>query len=508
MEGKSVPLRTRIAFLAMCIGTFMAILDANIVACSVPDIAANLGATIKETSWIQTAFLIAEAIMLPLSGWLSRSLSLRNLYSIAAAFFTLTSILCSLSWSIESLIVARICQGLCSGILGPLLYQGIFMLFPKEQQPGVTLLVVLIVCFAPVFGPTIGGWINQNYSWRWIFIINILPGILVTGTVFGLMRSDGVKWDLLKQFDYTGIALIAIFLGSLGYVFGDGPDKYWFDSFIIVSFSVVACTAVILLVWRELTCRHPVINLRAFIDRNFSIGCLLNFLIGLGLNAQAYTMIIFLSSVKEFNSQQIGRVLSTIGVVMVLSVPIVRFSRRFIGARTCLAFGLFLFGVSLWMNCYVNAETGFYELFLIQVPRGLSIMFCMSSITELALGRLPIEAVPNASGLYSLMRSLGGGIGIAVINYLIEQRLALHYSRLAVSLNPATFYEYLEKIQVSFADRMADMEHAGWGAGRILGKIVRRESMVMACLDMWLLLFLLFVVMLFLVPAVQIVKKR
>jgi DHA2 family multidrug resistance protein len=322
------------------------------------------------------------------------------------------------------------------------------------------------------------------------------------------LKGDGIKKDLLKQFDYIGIALIVIFLGSFQYVIGEGPDQYWFESSLLSTMVVVSGIGALLLLWRELSCRHPVINLRTFKDRNFSIGCLLNFWIGLGLTAQMYTTIIFLSSVKEFDSQQIGEVLSITGLIMVISVPLVRLSRRFIGARTCLACGLFMYGISLWINTTFNAEVGFYDLFLTQVPRGLSIMFCLPAITELALGRIPIETVPNASGLYTLMRSLGGGLGIGVINYLMAQRLALHYSRLAESLNPVTFYEYLEQIQVSFTDRMADIEHSRWGAEQVLGEIVRREAAVMVCIDMWLILLLLFGVMLILVPAVQRMNKR
>src|SRR6266540_2580444 len=218
----SLSLRSWIGFLAMSGGTFMAVLDTQIVASSLPEIGASLGATIEEASWMQTAYLIAEVIMMPLAGWLTRSLSLRYLYSTACALFTLASLTCALSWSMESMIVVRVFQGMCAGIMTPLLYQGIYVLFPRGRQAGATLFAVLIISLAPVVGPTLGGWITQASSWRWLFLINLLPGVLVMGAVFGLVHGEGAQWKLLKQFDLPGIFLAALFLGSLEYVLGEG----------------------------------------------------------------------------------------------------------------------------------------------------------------------------------------------------------------------------------------------------------------------------------------------
>ncbi|HEY6872541.1 MAG TPA: DHA2 family efflux MFS transporter permease subunit [Geobacteraceae bacterium] len=505
---EALPLRTWVGFFAMSGGTFMAVLDTQIVASSLPEISARLGATIEEASWIQTAYMIAEAIMIPLSGWLSRSLSLRYLYSIACALFTLASLCCASSWSIGSILVFRIFQGMCSGILTPLLYQGIYMMFPRKRQAEVTLYVVLIVSFAPIIGPTLGGWITQTYSWRWLFLLNLLPGALVTGMVFSLVRGEGPKWDLLKQFDFLGILLAALFLGCLEYVLGEGPDKDWFDSKLIVSMAIVAGVSAILFVWRELACRYPVVNLRTFRDRNFSTGCLFNFIMGVGLFGTGYLMTLFLSMVKGFNSLQIGRIMAVPGIAMLTSLPLVRILRRYIDGRTCLGLGLFMFGLALSINSSLTSETGFEQLFWPQVLRGVAIMFCLSAITELALGRLSIEAVPNASGLYSLMRSLGGGIGIAVINYMVEQRTALHYWRLAETLNPARFSDYLDQLQTPFGGRMADLEQAGQGGVKVLAKLVRRESLVMAYNDMWFLVAVLFGIMFLLVSVVRKVERR
>lgn len=506
MTNSTVSLRTWIAFIAMCGGTFMAVLDTQIVSSSLPNIAASLGATVEEASWIQTAYMIAEVIMIPLAGWLSKTLSLRRLYSLACAVFTLSSLLCAISWSLESIIVVRILQGLCSGMLAPLLYQGIYLMFPRERQPVVTLYVVLIVSLAPIIGPTLGGWITQNWSWRWLFLINLLPGTVVTATVFTLMKREEYDFSHLKRFDALGILLVALFLGSLEFVLGKGPDNDWFDSRLIVIFALVAISSFVLLVWRELTCQYPVINLRTFLDRNFSTGCLFNFVMGLGLFGSGYLMVLFLSTVKGYDSQQIGEVMAVPGVAMLLTLPLLRLVRKHLDSRVCLAIGLSMFAWAFWTNARLTFSTGFDALFWPQVLRGTAIMFCLSPITELALGRLPLTAIPNATGLYSLMRSLGGGIGIAIINFLVVERSGFHYWRLAERLNQNRYPEYLETLQSVFAERMVDLDLAGHGAGRLVARLVRRESLLMAYNDAWLSITTLLLIMLIIVPTVRRVK--
>lgn len=506
MTHSSVPLQIWIAFIAMCGGTFMAVLDTQIVASSLPNIAASMGATVEEASWIQTAYMIAEVIMIPLAGWLSKTLSLRRLYSMACAVFTFSSLLCSISWSLESIIVIRILQGLCSGVLAPLLYQAIYLMFPRERQPVVTLYVVLIVSLAPIIGPTLGGWITQNWSWRWLFLINLLPGVVVSATVFSLMKREKLDLSRLKHFDAVGILLLATFLGSLEYVLGKGPDNDWFDSRHISFFAVVAVISFLLMAWHELTCLHPVIDLRTFRDRNFSTGCLFNFVMGLGLFGSGYLMVLFLSTVKGYNSQQIGEVMAVPGIAMLLTLPLLRIVRKHLDSRVCLAIGLSLFAWAFWTNARLTASTGFDDLFWPQVLRGTAIMFCLSPITELALGRLPLTSIPNATGLYSLMRSLGGGIGIAVINFLVVQRSGFHYWRLAERLNQDRYPAYLETLQSVFTERMADLDLAGHGAGRLVARLVRRESLLMAYNDAWLSITALLLIMLMLVPTVRRVK--
>jgi DHA2 family multidrug resistance protein len=316
--------------------------------------------------------------------------------------------------------------------------------------------------------------------------------------------------SLLKKFDYQGIILIAIFLGCLEYVLGEGTENDWFDSRLIVALSLIVVTSAGLLLWRELTCRHPVIDLRAFRDRNFATGCLFNFIMGLGLFGSGYLMTVFLSSVRDYNSLEIGKVMMVPGLAMMISLPVVRLFRTRLGVRTTLAIGLILFGVSLSINAFMTAETGFDQLLLPQAMRGFAMMMCMSPITELALGRLPTEAVANASSLYSLMRYLGGGIGIAVINTLVEMRSSLHHQRLVEVLNPARYptSDIITSFSSSVAGQTTDLVQAQQGGLQLLSKLVERESLLMSCNDIWLMIACLFAISFMLMPTVQKVAPR
>jgi DHA2 family multidrug resistance protein len=491
-------------------GTFMEVLDTQIVASSLAEIGASLGATIDEASWIQTTYIIAEVIMIPLAGWLSRSLSLRYRYALACLLFTLASISCSLAWSIESIIVCRIFQGLFAGAMIPLLYQAIYTLFPRDRQAGVTLFVVLIIALAPTIGPTLGGWITQAYSWRWLFLLNVLPGIVVATSVFCLVKCPPPNFSLLKKFDFQGIVLIAVFLGCLEYVLGEGIENDWFESRMIVLLTAVVVVSGGLLLWRELTCAHPVVNLRAYRDRNFATGSLFNFIMGFGLFGSGYLMTVFLSSVRHYNSLEIGRVMMVPGLAMMFSLPVVRICRQRLGGRTTLAIGLVIFGLSLAINAFMTAEVGFEQLLLPQAMRGFAMMMCMSPITELALGRLPAEAVPNASSLYSLMRYLGGGIGIAVINAVVEFRFGLHHLRLLETLNPARYAgsDLLASFAIPFSRQSADLLQQQQSGLYLLSQLVVRESMLMTCNDIWMLIAGLFAICFLLMPTVQKVVPR
>ncbi len=500
-----VPLRTRLGFLAMVLGLFMAILDIQIVASSIRDIQAGISASLDEISWVQTAYLIAEVVVIPLTGWLARVFSTRWLFVASAAGFTVMSVTAAFAWSVESMIIIRSAQGIFGGAMIPTVFTAIFRMFPKERQAAATVLSGLVATTAPTLGPILGGWITQNYSWHWLFLINIFPGILVCVAVSFLVDIDRPNLKLLRRIDYPGIGFAAVFLGTVEYVLEEGPGDDWFDSERILLLTGVAVLTGVLLVWRELTCEHPVIDLRAFRDRNFTIGCLYSFIVGVGLFGSTFVLPLFLSTVRGYDSLQIGMVMMVTGAFQFISGPIAGALEKRIDLRLMLAIGLALFATGLWLNGQLTAEAGFVQLFIPQAVRGLAIMFCFLPITSLALGRLPAEEVGNASGLYNLMRNLGGAIGIAGINTVFERRFDLHYLRLAETVNAGgvAAQQMLEQLSAYFETRLIDSARSLSAALKMLQGLMGREGTVMAYNDVFMTMSGVFVVGLLLMPLVR-----
>src|SRR6185369_9331424 len=281
------PLRARdiLPFVVMCVGMFMALLDIQIVASSLQDIGGGLSAAQDQISWVQTAYLIAEICMIPLSGWLTRVFSTRWLFAVSSAGFTLTSLLCGIAWNIESMIAFRALQGLLGASMIPTVFTSSFHYFQGTRRVYAAAVIGTIASVAPTLGPVIGGWITDTLDWRWLFYINLLPGALVTVLTPMLVKIDKPDWSLLKGADYSGIILMAIGLGSLQYVLEEGARWNWFDDAAIRIFAVLAVVTGVLFVVRSLTYANTVVDLRALSNRNFLIGCILSFMTGVGMFA-------------------------------------------------------------------------------------------------------------------------------------------------------------------------------------------------------------------------------
>ncbi|MBF0095097.1 MAG: DHA2 family efflux MFS transporter permease subunit [Alphaproteobacteria bacterium] len=487
----------------MVLGMFMAILDIQIVAASLPEIGAGVGASVDEYSWIQTSYLIAEVIMIPLSGWLTRAVSTRWLFMASAGTFTVASVACAFAWNIESLIVFRAVQGFLGGAMIPTVFATSFKLFPRERQPMITVMIGLVATMAPTFGPTLGGWITHALSWHWLFLINLVPGIAVAVLVFSFVHVDKPDLRVLKGFDLPGILLVAVSLGSLQYVLEEGPRNDWFESRAIVSLGAVAAVAGVLLVWREMTAAQPVVELRAFSDRNFSIGCFYSFVIGTGLYGAIYVLPLYMSQVRGYDSLEIGKTLIVTGLFQFLSAPIAGILAKRIDLRLMLASGLLLFGGGLWLNVAITSEWGFWELALPQAVRGGSLMLIFLPINTIALGRLPKSQLNNASGLYNLMRNLGGAIGLATLGTIIGERGDMHRLRLSewITGGHLRATETLDAVSAALAPRLGDASNLA--AIRVVDAIVRREALTMTFADALLLMSLVFIAALLLTPLLR-----
>ncbi|CAA7614370.1 DHA2 family efflux MFS transporter permease subunit [Magnetospirillum sp. SS-4] len=502
-QDRVVTTRDWVAFLAMVLGMFMAILDIQIVASSITQIQAGILASAEEISWIQTSYLIAEVVMIPLSGWAARVVSTRYLFFASCVTFTLASVACAFSWNIESMIVFRAIQGFLGGAMIPTVFAMTYMIFPPRMQAGLSVVIGLVATMAPTLGPSLGGWLTEAWSWHWLFLINVVPGVIVAALVLVCGRRESPRLDMLKGFDLAGIVLVAVFLGCLQYVLEEGAAKDWFDDRHIVALSIVTVAAGLAFVWRELTALHPVVDLKAFADSNFSVGCLYSFIIGIGLYGSVYVVPLYLGRIRGFSALEIGITMMVTGLFQALSAPLAGNLARHMDLRWMLGLGLALFGGGLWLNSAMTSEWGYWEMFLPQAVRGLSLMFCFVPINAVALGHLPPDQVQNASGLYNLMRNLGGAIGLAAINTALTNRIDLHMTRLSETLTTARMAAMgaLDGLAARLEPMLGGSSEAA--ALKLLTQMARREAMTMAFADVMMLMASVFVLGLLLLPLLQ-----
>ncbi|MEQ8391007.1 MAG: DHA2 family efflux MFS transporter permease subunit [Thalassospira sp.] len=489
-----------IGWIAMVVGMFLAILDIQIVASSLENIQAGLSASPDEIGWVQTSYLIAEVVMIPLSGFLSRLISTRWLFVISALGFTVMSIASAFAWSIESMIWFRAMQGFLGGAMIPTVFATTFIIFPPEKRNTASVMIGLIATMAPTIGPTLGGFLTQSLSWHWLFLINVLPGILIAVVVGMTLHIDKGDRSLLKGFDLKGLVAMAVFLGSLEYVLDEGPKDDWFDETAIVYGTIVCVLAGIYFFWRMFHYDKPIVDLKSFADRNFTMGCVFSFTLGIGLYGSVYIMPLMLSRIRGYDSLEIGIVMAVTGVAQFLSAPIAGKMTAKYPPRVVLGFGLLLFAVGLAMHGFNTSEVSFDELILPQVVRGAALMFCMLPITNLALGTLPPEKIKNASGLYNLMRNLGGAIGMAAINTLLDKRIDYHFSLLSDHINPAStaFKNYLATIMARYSEMGIADPHAA--AMKFIVNLVTREASMISFNDVYLALAATFFIAFLLLP--------
>jgi DHA2 family multidrug resistance protein len=496
------PLTARdwVGFMIMVFGMFMAILDIQIVSSSIAEIQAGLAASSDEISWVQTSYLIAEVVMIPLTGILSRLMSTRVFFAIAAAGFTLTSALCALAWDINSMIVFRALQGFLGGAMIPTVFAASFMVFPPEKRNMLSVLMGLVATMAPTLGPTLGGYLTQTFSWHWLFLANLIPGLIVTVGVWLLVDFDKADKSLLKDFDTTGLILMAVFLGCMQYAIEEGPREDWFEDAAIRNAAAVATLFAVLFFWRSFTYRAPIVDLRGFADKNFALGCLYSFIIGIGLYGSTYLTPVFLGQVRGFNALQIGQIMFVTGVFQFLSAPIAGRLAAKLDLRIMLAFGLLMFGGGVWLQAHMTSEWGFWEFFLPQAVRGFALMFLFIPINAVALGTLPPERLKNASGLYNLMRNLGGAVGLAGINTIINDRFALHWARLVEGLTPSNpnLQAYLDSAQGAIGGVLGDS--ATLASAKVLAQIVYRQAETMTLADTQLVMAAIFFAGLLAIP--------
>jgi DHA2 family multidrug resistance protein len=499
-KGSRASFLLNVGFFAMVTGMFMAILDIQIVASSIAQIQAGVSASAEEIAWIQTSYLIAEVIGIPLSGLLNRALSMRRLFVFSCAGFTVASVSCALAWDLPSLIFFRCIQGFVGAAMIPTTMAAAFTLFGPNRSMMQQVAIGMVATLAPSIGPTLGGWITENASWHWLFLVNVIPGVISVYFVWNNIPKTPHDHSLIKNIDIIGLAAMALFLGSFEYLFEEGPKNGWFEESDLVGFAFLCAVAGAVFFWRAFTRKNPVVDLTVFRDRNFAVGSIVAVIVGFGLFGSVYITPLFLGTVRQFNSFQIGQIMSVGGLAMFICGPLAGMLIRKVDPRFVLATGLAMTASGLYLNQFLTADSGFGEFFLPQILRGGGLIMSMIPANFVALGTLPPMKLPNATGVVTVARNLGGAVGLAALNTLRLNYNNLHQQELSAGLNPGRpeVAAWLEQAQASLmASGNPDPEGA---AVMQLARRMQVEAAVMTFNNMFLVMAICFACMFVMVP--------
>jgi DHA2 family multidrug resistance protein len=481
----------------MVFGMFMSILDIQIVSASLAEIQAGLSASSDEVAWVQTSYLIAEVIMIPLSGTLARIVSTRVLFAASAAGFTAASALAATATNIDQMIVYRALQGFIGGGMIPSVFAAAFTIFPPSKRAVVSPIIGLVATLAPTIGPTVGGYLSHAFSWHWLFLVNVIPGILVTIATWFLIDFDKPEYSLMKKFDWAGLAAMAVFLGSLEYFLEEGNSKGWFDDQTITICAVVATLGGIVFFYRVFTYHFPIVDMRAFVNKNFSFGSLFSFVMGIGLYGLTYLYPVYLGRIRGYDSLMIGETMFVSGLAMFFTAPVAGFLSNKLDPRVMMAIGFGGFASGTWIMSHLNADWDFWELLIPQILRGCSLMLAMVPINNVALGTLPLDRIRSASGLFNLTRNLGGAVGLAAINTILTHQTDVHYQRLAEHVNfsnPAAM-DMMNNLTAKYDG--AGMDGSQVAIKKMVG-MVTQQAYLLSFMDLFMILTLLFGALVFL----------
>ena len=487
----TVSVKTWIAVMGATLGAFMAVLNIQIVNASLADIQGAIGAGIDDGGWISTSYLIAEIVVIPLSGWLAQVFSVRLYLLTNAVLFLIFSAACALAQDLPQMIALRAVQGFTGGVLIPMAFTLIITLLPKAKQPIGLTLFALSATFAPAIGPTIGGYLTENWGWQYIFYVNLVPGALMVGMLYFSLDAKPMNLALLREGDWPGIITMAIGLAALQTVLEEGNKDDWFGSPFIVRLSVIAAVSLTVFLWIELTAKKPLLNLRLLFRRNFGFGILANFLLGIALYGSVYILPVYLSRIQGYNAEQIGMVLAWTGLPQLLLIPLVpRLMQRF-DPRLMIGVGFALFAASNFMNITMTTDYATDQLFWPDVVRAIGQALVLAPLSAVATAGIEPENAGSASGLFNMMRNLGGAVGIAVLQTFLTKREQYHSNVLMQSVSTfehATRTRIDQLTQYFVNHGVIDRADAAHRAYVAIGHIVQKQAFILAFSDTFYLL--------------------
>jgi MFS transporter, DHA2 family, multidrug resistance protein len=475
-----------ISVMAAMIGAFMAILNIQITNASLLNIEGGIGTGVDNGSWISTSYLIGEIVVIPLTDYLSRMFSYRNVILTFAALFAVFSVACAFTHDLPSMIAMRGFQGFFGGVLIPMAFTMVFTKLPKGQQSIGLAMFALAVTFAPAIGPTIGGYLTENYGWQTIFFVNVIPTIVMVTTLSVTLERQPMQLGLLAEGDWFGIVTMAVGLASLQAVLEEGNKDDWFGSPFIVKLAIVAAVSLALFIANELVVEKPLLRLRLLTQRSFGLGTLSSVFLGFALFGSVYLLPAYLGQVQRYNAEQIGTVLAWTGLPQLLLIPLVpklmqRFDIRYIAFT-----GMGLFALSAFMNITMSLDYSGDQLFVPNIIRAVGQALTLAPLSAISLGSVAPQDAAAASGISNMMRNLGGAIGTALLATIVTKREQFHSNIIgqSVHLGREEVRARIEQMTNFFqAHGVSDPAAAHQQAIIALGNTVKQQALVMGFSD-------------------------
>jgi len=466
---------------AVMISALTAILDTTIVNVSVPNIQAAFGADIDQVTWVLTGYLISNVVIIPMTGWLANGVGLKRYYMASQIVFVIASMLCGAAWNFPSLVFFRILQGIGGGALLPVSFSILLEAFPPEQTAQATAIFGAGTILGPIIGPTLGGWLTENFSWRWIFYVNlpiVLVGLFMT---YIAIHTPKREFTEKKAIDVLGLASAAIWLTTFQVVLQEGQRNDWFHSPLILWMTVLSIVAGVVFIYTELSVEHPFINLRIFKDYNFAVGNGMGSVVAITLFGAVFLIPVFSAEVLGYNSLDIGLSLLPAAVASLpLFAVVARLVQR-IDARVLCGFGFLILTWSCWLNTFIDGNTSFWWLVFLNTTRSLALPFIFIPLTAIGIQNLPQSQKPEASALYNLTRTLAGSLAIAALGTFLVNRTAFHYARFSESVTQfgSESMQRINQLQAAFIARSgSDAQTAHTQALEALKSELVRQSLI------------------------------
>jgi len=495
---------------SVMLATFMEVLDTTVVNVSIPHIAGNLASTNEEGTWVVTSYLVSNAIILPISGWLANHIGRKRLLLMCVGGFTVTSLCCGMAGSLSQLIIFRVLQGLTGGGLQPLAQAILLETFPKERHGHAMAAFGIGILLAPILGPTLGGWITDNYSWRWIFYLNLPVGVL---SLF-LMNRFVFDPQYVKRgngkVDLWGIGFLALGIGALQIVLDTGQRKDWFSSDYIRIFGALCIFGLVALVIRELRTDHPVVDLRVLKDRSYASGVFLITLLGFVLYASLVLLPLYLQELMGYPAYNSGLALSPRGIGALIFTPLAGHLTTKTDPRRLLLVGMILGSVTMFQLSGLNLQAGFWDIFWAQVLQGVALAFLFIPLMSLAMSHITPQKMGNATSIFNLMRNIGGSVGIAIMTTFLARRTQLHQNHLVDNVtagSPQTL-RLLAGMRANFYAHGADSVTASRKAIAAIYGLVQQHAAMLAFVEAFWLMGVVFLLMIPFLPMLQYSKKK